>query len=94
MKVICRTCHRSFDGAERSMVCPHDRRLSVEQQDQHLLARHLLGKRVRFAHHVDDRQGAEVLSVTAEGLIAITGYTGHFAPHLFVVVEDPERAVS
>jgi hypothetical protein len=92
MKVICRTCHRSFDSTERSMVCPHDRRLSVEQQDQHLLARQLLGKRVRFAHHIDDRRGSAVLAVSPVGLIAIEGYTGDFAPHLFVVVEDPEHA--
>ncbi len=25
MKVTCGKCHRSFDGQERSMRCPHDR---------------------------------------------------------------------
>lgn len=53
-------------------------------------ARALVGRLVRFAHQGDEAT-YRVSEATADGMVAIDGMPGYFAPHLFVVLPRPGR---
>lgn len=52
----------------------------------------LVGKHVRFAHLADEPANYHrVKSVNSFGMITLEGFSGEFAPHLFVTVRDETR---
>jgi hypothetical protein len=60
--------------------------MTTDIRAQRQLAFTLLGKHVRFAHMPADVAGSLVLFVTDTGMVVLEGWTGEFAPSLFVVV--------
>lgn len=46
----------------------------------------LVGKVVIWAHQGPEDKPMRVLSATYDGMVTVSGFTGHFAPHLFIVV--------
>jgi hypothetical protein len=58
----------------------------IERQAQFVAAQRLVGCTVRWAH---DPSGPSmrVEEATSEGMVRVTGYSGDFAPHLFVRVD-------
>jgi hypothetical protein len=57
-----------------------------------LLARELVGCRVRFRHLPSAMEPRSILVTAAEkNMIRLCGWAGLFAPHLFVVVERKEQ---
>lgn len=50
------------------------------------------GDRVRFNTESETGPDRRVVSVTRDGMLELHDMTGHFAPHLFVVVTDHELA--
>jgi hypothetical protein len=89
MNVTCEQCDTAYDDARRWTICPHEELLPTPLMDRKIAALELLGKRVRFAHQrpSDAPEGYRVQSVNWSGLVSIEGFSGLFAPHLFVVVE-------
>lgn len=58
-------------------------------------AQALLGKLVIFRHnagHKDLNPPTRVIGVDRDGLVILSGLVGHFAPHLFTVVEEEHYA--
>jgi hypothetical protein len=56
------------------------------------IAMSLVGRDVRWAHDACGRcESMRVLSMTSDGLVTVSGFSGEFAPHLFVVVEELAR---
>jgi hypothetical protein len=54
-----------------------------------LLAQELVGCKVRFRHLPHGMEPTSILVIGAEAnMIRLHGWTGLFAPHLFVVVEQ------
>jgi hypothetical protein len=54
------------------------------------LGRALVGRQVRFNSEHDTAPTKRVVSVAGDGMVAIEGYTGLFAPHLFRIVDSLE----
>ena len=53
------------------------------------LAHRLVGRRVRWAYDACGKCGEmRVLRATADGMVAVEGFTGLFSPTAFVVVDD------
>ncbi len=63
----------------------------LDAHAQLTLARSLFGRVVRFAHEPDSC-GYLVVAVTGDGMVELKGWTGHFAPHLFVRVDEKHAA--
>lgn len=91
MNVTCQQCGAVFDDAIRNTICPHPEIKSSAHRLQHEMAMGLIGKQIRF-HHLPPGSGVRCYGVTFEGMVSIEGLPGEFAPHLFVVDEEP-RAV-
>jgi hypothetical protein len=89
MNVTCEQCETAYDDARSLTYCPHELIYPATIMDRKDTALELLGKQVRFAHQKpsDAPEGYRVQSVNWSGLISIEGFSGLFAPHLFVVVE-------
>jgi len=67
-------------------------RTTVPDPEQMALAHSLRGKFVRFHHESKGSRGYLVTNVTADAMLEIAGFSGHFAPHLFERVDHPHSA--
>lgn len=61
---------------------------AAEWEEKKRLGRALVGRQVRFNSEGELAPLKRVVSVGGDGLVAIEGYVGLFAPHLFRVVEE------
>jgi hypothetical protein len=78
--------------ARRSASIAAARGALMADQAQIDLARALRGKYVRWNHDTKTHPGYLVIGVTPDGMVEIQGFTGHFAPDLFVRVDHPHSA--
>lgn len=86
MIVKCRECGLRYDDAERITYCPHKFLKTPEEFAQHDLAMSLMGKPLRWAHDLSGLgEPLYIESVDYQGMVSIKGWTGMFAPHVFVV---------
>jgi len=90
MFVTCKDCNLRFDDSVRSTLCPHTRFISEANRKQKDLAFSLVGKKLRFAHQVDDPNGEDVYiqSINQDGMVTLRGWSGEFTPTLFVEVKS------
>jgi|HubBroStandDraft_2_1064218.scaffolds.fasta_scaffold410301_1 hypothetical protein len=86
MFVTCSNCEEKFDDALRLTYCPHRLIMPKVDMDRKIAALRLLGREVRFADELDGPYH-RVDGVGWKGMVNIAGFTGEFAPHLFVVKE-------
>ena len=87
MERRCRVCTAQYDDARCTTICPHEPFLTLDQAAQKDLAMKLLGKDVLFAHRPAGMLAARVVAVVWDGMVELDGWTGQFAPHLFVVAD-------
>jgi hypothetical protein len=89
MVVICNECSKKYDDKDCSTICPHEEFLPKEIQVQKDLAFGLIGKRLRFAHEANNPNGKDVriMCIGWDGMVQLHGWTGEFAPSLFVEVK-------
>lgn len=88
METTCKDCRITYDDAERLTFCPHDALYPPEILKQKDLGLSLIGKMVRFAHMAGSQAPASrVTTVMHDGMVCIEGFSGEFAPSLFVVVD-------
>lgn len=84
----CERCSRLYDDMVASTVCPHERFLSPELQAQKDLALSLIGKDLRWAHDACGECGVvRIQSVGWNGMVTLQGWSGEFAPHVFVIID-------
>lgn len=81
----CQDCGHRLDDAEQSVICPHNRFLSADDQAQKDLGISLLGKKVAFNHMPES--SVRISSVGWNGIVTVEGMAGEFAPSLFRRVE-------
>ena len=82
MQRTCSACRASYDDAVCWTFCPHDRFISDEHAARKDLAHSLMGKPLLF-----DGVRTRVNYVCGDGMVEIDGFTGQFAPHLFMIVD-------
>jgi hypothetical protein len=73
----------TYDDADNTTICPHEPLRSPEIKEQWLLGKSLLGKTIRF-RHMPPGSGHRCTSLYFDGMVAIEGLPGEFAPHLFI----------
>jgi hypothetical protein len=85
----------SGDGARRlprdsaGLARPGASELTMSNHAEKVrLGRALVGHRVQFLSQREDATPMLVVSVAPDGLVAVEGYTGLFAPHLFRIVDS------
>jgi hypothetical protein len=83
----CTACNREYDDARMSTLCPHEEFLTVEQAAQKDTAIRLIGRRVLFAHKPEGVPPALVTTVHWDGMVELEGWSGQFAPHIFVLAD-------
>lgn len=90
MNRTCETCGAIYDDVVKLTVCPHRRFISDEDAAQKDLALRLLGKDLRWAHlGAGTSPILRIESIGPRGMVTLAGWSGEFAPHLFVVVVEP-----
>ncbi len=70
-----------------STVCPHEEFLTVDEAAQKAVALRLLGRKVVFAHRPEGVEPARVTTVHWDGMIELEGWSGEFAPHVFLLAD-------
>lgn len=91
MKMECADCNQVVDDERQSTLCPHEFFRTDEQEQQWKAAHNLLGKKVRF-NHMDRGSAMRCYAVNHAGMVNVEGYSGDFAPHLFVIEEEEANA--
>jgi hypothetical protein len=84
MRRNCTECHASYDDAARLTYCPHDPLMSAEDLEQKDAAIKLIAKPLHFAGQPDGPE-VRVESISWNGMVTLKGWSGQFAPHLFVI---------
>lgn len=77
----CPHCDVCYDDVVRWALCPHDQFISHEDAARKDLAYSLLGKKLLF-----DGVPTAVDTISRDGMVYVTGFSGEFAPHLFKVI--------
>jgi hypothetical protein len=80
----CQQCRKRYDDAECYTFCPHARFITAEDRGRKDLAFTLIGKPLCFAHQPNGEK-VFVESIGHDGMVTLKGWTGEFAPHLFVL---------
>jgi hypothetical protein len=83
----CERCAAAYDDVRRSTICPHEELLPPELMEQKIRACELIGRKVLFAHLPAGAPPALVTTVHWNGMIELEGWTGQFAPHLFLLAD-------
>jgi hypothetical protein len=84
MIVVCEKCHKRYDDAERSTICPHELLWDPETLARKDVSISLLGKHVSFAHQPHG-EVHQVTAVNFEGMVGLHDLPGWFDPIVFVV---------
>jgi hypothetical protein len=85
--VTCPNCGKQYDDADRLTFCPHDLIMPAGELAQKKLALSLIGKPLAFAHRPAGIGALKIESVGSTGMVTLQGWSGEFAPHLFVVLD-------
>jgi hypothetical protein len=90
MQRTCEDCGCHYDDGVMLTRCPHQRFLTNEQAAQKDLAISLLGKRLNW-RGIPGPEPFTINAISQTGMVEVSGFTGLFAPNLFVVVDEKEQ---
>lgn len=89
MTRTCASCGAAYDDVVKLTICPHQRFISDKDAVQKDLAMRLIGKDLRWAHlGAGTSPILRIEAIGPLGMVTLAGWTGEFAPQLFVIVED------
>lgn len=83
MKIQCSDCHREYDDADCTTICPHDLLMPREDLNRKDAAAKILGRLVRRSEIHSSRL---VVAITSRGMVWLEGELGEFDPKDLIVV--------